>query len=49
MCSMIVEEKYDCNAATIYGNANADTIMKKKKRFWTLDCISKRYFVLYEK
>ena len=22
---MIVEEKYECNAATIYGNANADT------------------------
>jgi len=29
MCSIIVEEKYDCNAATIYGNA--DTIVKKKK------------------
>ena len=27
--SMIVEEKYECNAATIYGNA--DTIVKKKK------------------
>ena len=28
MCSMIVEEKYECNAATIYGNS--DTILKKK-------------------
>jgi len=31
MCSLlIVEEKYECNAATIYGN---DTIVKKKKSF----------------
>ena len=28
MYSMAVEEKYECNAATIYGNA--DTIVKKK-------------------
>ena len=38
MYSMIMEEKYECNAATIYGKANADTIVKKKKRFWTLNC-----------
>ena len=38
MFSMIVEEKYDCNAATIYGNA--DTIMgydgEREKKF--LNC-----------
>ena len=33
MCSIIVEEIYECNAATIYGNPNADTIVKKKKTF----------------
>ena len=37
MCSIIVEEKYECNAATIYGNPNAATIVKKKKKFWTAD------------
>ena len=31
MYSMIMEEKYECSAATIYGNA--DTIVKKKKIF----------------
>ena len=40
MRSMPVEENsYYCNTATIYGNANADTIVKKKKGFelWTAD------------
>ena len=31
MCSLIVEEKYECIAATIYGNT--DMIVKKKERF----------------
>ena len=31
MYSMIMEEKYECNAATIYGEA--DTIMKKEISF----------------
>ena len=40
MC-LIVEEKYDRNAAKIiFGNADAwydPRIVKKKKRFWTLN------------
>ena len=32
MYSMIMEEKYECNAATIYGNAwNADDREREKK------------------
>ena len=34
MYSVIVEEKYGCNAATIY--CNGDTIVKKKKKGFEL-------------